>query len=422
MSGHEADAKMRRERESTPFRPSISKRRHPARTPDSVAPSSWPRPLLFAPPSAIIRPMQDFYNIDPSSAKRIERSATPSAGSSMTTVLPIIGDCYVEGRFPREIVPGLAELGVLGANLPEEYGCAGLNNSRTASSCRGARARRLRVVRSFASVQGALVMYPHLRLRHRATKETALSPKMASGDIIGCFGLTEPDFGSHPAGRITMAREQSDGSWVITARRCGSPTAPRAMWRVVWRRRTMTRIMGRSVASSCPRTRRAFGQRTRRESSPCARPTRVSSCSRTFAFPGRAATEDEWPEEPVMCLTQRVTGSRGARWAPPWPASRKRPLTRRRHHVRPPHRRLPAATAAARRNAHRDRQGAAPVRPARPPQDRGDFTPRGSRSRSATRALATDIAREARRLSAPTGFSPSIPRCDTWRTRERVHH
>src|SRR4029079_17781438 len=113
-------------------------------------------------------------------------------------LMPIIGECYVEGRFPRELIPGLAELGVLGANLPEEYGCAGLNNVAYGLIMQELE-RGDSGIRSFASVQGGLVMYPILAFGSDAQKERYL-PKMAKGEIIGCFGLTEPDAGSNPSG------------------------------------------------------------------------------------------------------------------------------------------------------------------------------------------------------------------------------
>src|SRR6185437_10806839 len=112
-------------------------------------------------------------------------------------VLPVIGDAYVEGRFPKELIAGMAELGVLGANLPEEYGCAGLNNVAYGLIMQELE-RGDSGVRSFASVQGALVMYPVYAFGSDEQKKKWL-PQMASGKVIGCFGLTEPDYGSNPA-------------------------------------------------------------------------------------------------------------------------------------------------------------------------------------------------------------------------------
>jgi glutaryl-CoA dehydrogenase len=176
--------------------------------------------------------MLDFYNVD-SVLSEEERAVRDSVRSFVDdNVLPIIGECYVEGRFPKEIVPGLAELGVFGANLPEEYGCAGLNNVAYGLIMQELE-RGDSGVRSFASVQGALVMYPIFAFGSEEQKQHYL-PKMASGEIIGCFGLTEPDFGSNPAGMITMAREQSDGSWVINGAKMWITNGSTAQVAIIW--------------------------------------------------------------------------------------------------------------------------------------------------------------------------------------------
>ena len=95
-------------------------------------------------------------------------------------LLPIIGQCYVEGRFPKQLIPGMAELGLFGANLPEEYGCAGLNNVAYGLIMQELE-RGDSGVRSFASVQGALVMYPDLRLRLRGAEEDSGCPRWRAG-------------------------------------------------------------------------------------------------------------------------------------------------------------------------------------------------------------------------------------------------
>src|SRR5262247_2276512 len=152
--------------------------------------------------------MLDFFGID-AQLSEDERAVRDSVRRFVDErVLPIIGDCYVEGRFPREIVPELASLGVFGANLPEEYGCAGLNNVAYGLIMQELE-RGDSGVRSFVSVQGALVMYPIHAFGSEAQKLKWL-PAMASGKTIGCFGLTEPDFGSNPAGMITVAKETKD--------------------------------------------------------------------------------------------------------------------------------------------------------------------------------------------------------------------
>ncbi|MEO7102020.1 MAG: acyl-CoA dehydrogenase family protein [Gemmatimonadaceae bacterium] len=147
-------------------------------------------------------------------------------------VLPIIGDAYVDGHFPREIISGMAELGVLGANLPEEYGCAGLNNVAYGLIMQELE-RGDSGVRSFASVQGALVMYPVFAFGSDEQKSRLL-PAMAKAEIIGCFGLTEPDYGSNPAGMITRARLQSDGSWIINGAKMWITNGSTAQVAIVW--------------------------------------------------------------------------------------------------------------------------------------------------------------------------------------------
>ena len=176
--------------------------------------------------------MTDFYAID-SALSEEERAVRDSVHRFVDErVLPIIGDCYVEGRFPRDLVPELASLGVFGANLPEEYGCAGLNNVSYGLIMQELE-RGDSGVRSFASVQGALVMYPIFAFGSDEQKRVYL-PKMASGEIIGCFGLTEPDYGSNPAGMLTMARVQPDGSWVLNGAKMWITNGSTAQVAVVW--------------------------------------------------------------------------------------------------------------------------------------------------------------------------------------------
>jgi glutaryl-CoA dehydrogenase len=176
--------------------------------------------------------MLDFFNVD-SLLSEEERAVRASVRAFVDEhVLPIIGKCYVDGRFPREIVPKMAELGVFGANLPEEYGCAGLNNVAYGLIMQELE-RGDSGVRSFASVQGALAMYPIYAFGSEEQRQKYL-PKMASGDIIGCFGLTEPDYGSNPSGMITMAREQSDGTWLLNGAKMWITNGSTAQIAVVW--------------------------------------------------------------------------------------------------------------------------------------------------------------------------------------------
>ena len=176
--------------------------------------------------------MLDFYDID-SSLTEDERAVRDSVRRFVNErVLPIIGDAYVQGRFPRELIPAMGELGVFGANLPEEYGCAGLNNVQYGLIMQELE-RGDSGVRSFASVQGALAMYPIYAFGSEEQKHAHL-PKMATGEIIGCFGLTEPDYGSNPSGMLTMAKEQADGSWILNGSKMWITNGSTAHIAVVW--------------------------------------------------------------------------------------------------------------------------------------------------------------------------------------------
>jgi len=176
--------------------------------------------------------MDDFFNID-SALSEEERAVRDSVRTFVDeNVLPIIGDCYIEGRFPKEIIPGLAELGVFGANLPEEYGCAGLNNVAYGLIMQELE-RGDSGVRSFASVQGALVMYPIYAFGSEEQKRHYL-PRMAAGEVIGCFGLTEPDYGSNPGGMITTATTQKDGSFVLNGSKMWITNGSTAHVAIVW--------------------------------------------------------------------------------------------------------------------------------------------------------------------------------------------
>jgi glutaryl-CoA dehydrogenase len=123
--------------------------------------------------------------------------------------LPCVQKSFREGSFPMELVPRLGQLGFLGMTLPTQYGCAGLN-----SVAYGLVSQELERgdsgLRSFASVQSSLVMYPIYTFGSEKQKSFWL-PRMAKAEAIGCFGLTEPDFGSNPGGMITRAKREKDG-------------------------------------------------------------------------------------------------------------------------------------------------------------------------------------------------------------------
>ena len=126
-------------------------------------------------------------------------------------VIPVVGDHFEKGTFPTDLIPEIAKMGLLGCNL-QGYGCAGLSEIGYGLAMQELE-RGDAGIRSFASVQGSLVMYPIHTYGSEAQKERYL-PKMARGEIIGCFGLTEPDHGSNPSDMRTTAIDDGD-SWVL---------------------------------------------------------------------------------------------------------------------------------------------------------------------------------------------------------------
>src|SRR5690242_1719742 len=173
----------------------------------------------------------DFYAIDTLLSEE-ERAVRDTVRAWVDeNLIPIIGEAYVAGKFPKQIIPGLAELGVLGANLPEQYGCPGLNNVAYGLIMQELE-RGDSGIRSFASVQGALVMYPIYAFGSEEQKKHWL-PRLAKGEDIGCFGLTEPDFGSNPAGMVTTAKETKDG-WVLNGTKMWITNGSQATVAVIW--------------------------------------------------------------------------------------------------------------------------------------------------------------------------------------------
>src|SRR5713226_5556162 len=173
----------------------------------------------------------DFYQIDGLLSEE-ERAIRDTVRDWVDeNLMPVIGEAYVAGKFPKQLVPQMAELGLFGANLPEEYGCTGLNNVAYGLIMQELE-RGDSGVRSFASVQGALVMYPIYTFGTEEQKKKWL-PQMASGKVIGCFGLTEPDFGSNPSGLITVAKETKTG-WLLNGAKMWITKGSTADVAIVW--------------------------------------------------------------------------------------------------------------------------------------------------------------------------------------------
>ena len=147
-------------------------------------------------------------------------------------VLPAIRDCYRDARFPSDLVPVMRLLGFFGANL-EGDGCAGLSNVEYGLIMQELE-RGDSGVRSFVSVQGALVMYPIFTYGSDEQKQQWL-PRLQSGEAVGCFGLTEPDFGSNPAGMRTTARRDG-GDWILNGEKTWITSGTLADVAIVWAR------------------------------------------------------------------------------------------------------------------------------------------------------------------------------------------
>jgi len=147
-------------------------------------------------------------------------------------VLPVVREAYNQGEFPKHLIPQLGEMGFLGANL-EGYGCAGMSNVEYGLIMQELE-RGDSGLRSFCSVQGGLVMYPIHTYGSEEQKQYWL-PKLQSGQAIGCFGLTEPDFGSNPGGMRCTAEKRGD-TWVLNGEKTWITSGSVADVAVVWAR------------------------------------------------------------------------------------------------------------------------------------------------------------------------------------------
>jgi glutaryl-CoA dehydrogenase len=173
----------------------------------------------------------DFYDVE-SLLSEEERAVRDTVRRFVDDeVMPVIAEHYIAGTFPVHLIPTMGALGLYGANLPETYGCAGLNNVAYGLIMQELE-RGDSGIRSFASVQGGLVMYPIFAFGSEEQRRAWL-PRLATGEAIGCFGLTEPDFGSNPGGMITTARE-TGGGWVLNGAKMWITSGSMAHVAIVW--------------------------------------------------------------------------------------------------------------------------------------------------------------------------------------------
>ncbi len=174
--------------------------------------------------------LPDFYDID-SLLSDDERQVRDTVARFVDDrVLPIIGDCFEKGRFPDELIPEMADLGLFGPTFTD-YGCAGLSNVAYGLIMQELE-RGDSGIRSFASVQGGLCMFPIHAYGSDEQKKRWL-PEMARGKVIGCFGLTEPDGGSDPGTMKTRA-EKRGGEWVLSGAKMWITNGTVADVAVVW--------------------------------------------------------------------------------------------------------------------------------------------------------------------------------------------
>lgn len=217
---------------------------------------------------------------------------------------PKVQSCFREERFPNELIPQIGELGVLGANL-HGYGCAGLD-----AVSYGLIMREVEYVdsgyRSFVSVQGALCMYPIYAFGSEEQKQKYL-PRMATGELVGCFGLTEPDSGSDPGSMRTFAKKV-DGGFVLNGAKMWITNAPIAGVAIVWAK----------TEENNPQSIRGF--LVDREMSGFSTPKMSHKLSLRASWTGEIVLEDVFvPDEnvlphvnglkgPLSCLTQARYG------------------------------------------------------------------------------------------------------------------
>jgi len=242
----------------------------------------------------------DFYNVDGLLTEDERQVRDAVARFVDDRILPIIGGCFEEAQFPMELVPEMADLGLFGMTL-HDYGCAGVNNVAYGLVMQELE-RGDSGVRSFVSVQSGLCMYPINAFGSAEQKQRWL-PAMAKGEVIGCFGLTEPDGGSDPATMKTTAVKRG-GDWVLNGAKMWITNGSIADVSIVWAN-TDEGIRGFLVEKGTP------GYTSR--DIPHKFSLRASITSEQFFQDCRIPAENQLPEAsglaaPLACLTQARFG------------------------------------------------------------------------------------------------------------------
>ncbi len=217
-------------------------------------------------------------------------------------LMPVVPEHWENGTFPSELVSEMGEMGMFGPTVSEQYGGAGMN-----SVCYGLICQELERcdsgVRSFVSVQGSLVMYPIEAFGSEEQKQEWL-PKLASGEKIGCFGLTEPDFGSNPGGMLTRARRDGD-DWIITGRKMWITNGTVSDVAIVWAKDEEGTVLGFLVETdregfSAPEQKHKWSLRCSVTSELVLEEVRVPDANRLPKAKGMKG--------PLSCLTQARYG------------------------------------------------------------------------------------------------------------------
>tara|TARA_R110000765_G_scaffold418446_2_gene521920 strand:- start:906 stop:2084 length:1179 start_codon:yes stop_codon:yes gene_type:complete len=183
----------------------------------------------------------DYYNIDDLLTEEHKLVRSAAREWVKREVSPIIEEAAQKAEFPKQIITGLAEIGAFGPYIPEEYGGAGLDQISYGLIMQEIE-RGDSGVRSTASVQSSLVMYPIWKYGNEEQRKKYL-PKLASGEFMGCFGLTEPDHGSNPSGMTTNFKDQGD-HYLLNGAKMWISNAPFADIAVVWAKDENDRIHG----------------------------------------------------------------------------------------------------------------------------------------------------------------------------------